>query len=175
MMQKEFSLRWRAKGGFFPMTNITAVLEVKMEALPWNDFQSVQLLNHVWLFVTPWTAARQASLSITKSWSLPKLMSIESVMPSSHLILCHPLLLSPSIFPRVFSNELDFRLNFNRCPGPPPIPSQACLSLSPTIRGHSLVSLRHPAQQGLITPETGESHHQVHHFLRKVRENLDSA
>ena len=61
----------------------------------------------IWLFVTPWTAAHQASLSITNSWSLLKLMSIESVMPSNHLILCHPLLLLPSIFPsnRVFSNE----------------------------------------------------------------------
>ena len=60
----------------------------------------------VWLFVIPWTAACQASLSITNSWSLPKLMSIESVMPSNHLILCCPLLLLPSIFPsiRVFSN-----------------------------------------------------------------------
>ena len=68
---------------------------------------SVQLLSHVWLFVTPWTAARQASLSITNSQSLLKLMSIESVMPSNHLILCHPLLLLPSIFPsiRVFSNK----------------------------------------------------------------------
>ena len=57
--------------------------------------------------MTPWPAAQQASLSITNSWSLPKLMSIESVMPSYHLILCHPLLLPPSIFPssRVFSNE----------------------------------------------------------------------
>ena len=68
---------------------------------------SVQLLSHVWLFATPWTAAHQASLSITNSRSLPKLMSIESVMPSNHLILCHPLLLLPLIFPsiRVFSNE----------------------------------------------------------------------
>ena len=68
---------------------------------------SVQSLSRVRLFVTPWTAARQASPSITSSWSLPKLMSIESVMPSDHLILCHPLLLLPSIFPRirVFSNE----------------------------------------------------------------------
>ena len=71
------------------------------------QFSSVQLLSHVWLFVTPWTAACQASLSITNSWSLPKLMSIESVVPSSHLILCRPLLLLPSIFPiiRVFSSE----------------------------------------------------------------------
>ena len=68
---------------------------------------SVQLLSRVWLFVTPWTVARQASLSITNSWSLLKLMSIESVMPSNHLILYCPLLLRPSIFPsiRVFSNE----------------------------------------------------------------------
>ena len=69
---------------------------------------SVQLLSHVWLFVTPWTTAQQASLSITNSWSLLKLMSIESVMPSSHLILCWTLLLLPSNFPsiRVFCKEL---------------------------------------------------------------------
>ena len=68
---------------------------------------SVQSLSRVRLFATPWTAACQASLSITDSWGLLKLMSIESVMPSSHLILCRPLLLPPSIFPsiRVFSNE----------------------------------------------------------------------
>ena len=68
---------------------------------------SVQLLSRVWFFVNPWTAAHQASLSITNSQSLAKLMSIELVMPSNHLILCHPLLLPPSIFPniRVFSNE----------------------------------------------------------------------
>ena len=68
---------------------------------------SVQSLRRVRLFATPWTAARQASLSITNSQSLLKLMSIESVMPSSHLILCRPLPLPPSIFPRtrVFSNE----------------------------------------------------------------------
>ena len=68
---------------------------------------SVQSLSCVQLFVTPWTTARQASLSITNSRSLLKLMSIKSVMPSNHLILCHPLLLPPSTFPsiRVFSNE----------------------------------------------------------------------
>ena len=68
---------------------------------------SVQLLSRVWVFVTPWAAARQASLSITNSWSLLKLMSIASAKPSSHLILCHPLLLLPSIFPsiRVFPKE----------------------------------------------------------------------
>ena len=70
-------------------------------------YASVQSLSRVWLFATPWIAARQASLSITNSWSPPKPMSIKSVMPSNHLILCHPLLLLPSIFPsiRVFSNE----------------------------------------------------------------------
>ena len=70
-------------------------------------FSSVQLLRRVLLFATPWTAACQASLSITNSQSLPKLMSIESVMPSNNLTLCHPLLLPPSIFPsiRVFSSE----------------------------------------------------------------------
>ena len=76
---------------------------------PLNFFQfsAVQSLSHVRLFETPWIAACQASLSITNSWGLPKLMSIESVMPSNHLILCCPLLLLPSIFPsiRVFSNE----------------------------------------------------------------------
>ena len=76
---------------------------------------SVQSLSRVQqLFVTPWTSARQAFLSITNSRSLPKLMSIESVMPSNHLILCRPLLLLPSIFPsiRVFSNESALRIRW---------------------------------------------------------------
>ena len=75
---------------------------------------SVQSLSRVPPFLTPWTAARQASLSITSSKSLPKLMSIESVVPSNHLILCHPLLLPPSIFPsiRVFSNESTFHIRW---------------------------------------------------------------
>ena len=73
----------------------------------WVVSQSVQLLSRVWLFATPWSAARQASLSIINSWSLLKLMSIELVMPSNHLTLCCPLLLLPSIFPRirVFSDK----------------------------------------------------------------------
>ena len=72
-----------------------------------NKISSVQWLSLVWLFATPWTAALQASISITDSRSPPKPMSIESVMPSNHLILCHPLLLLSSIFPsiRLFSNE----------------------------------------------------------------------
>ena len=78
--------------------------------LSWkSQFSSVELLSRDRLFATPWTAACQASLHITNSWSLFKPMSIESVMPSKHPILCHPLLLLPSMFPsiRVFSNESD--------------------------------------------------------------------
>ena len=73
----------------------------------WSQFSSVQSLSHVWLFATQWTSAHQAYLSITNCQSLPKPMSIGSVMPSNHLILCCPLFLLPSIFPsiRVFSNE----------------------------------------------------------------------
>ena len=79
-------------------------------------FSSVQLLSRVRLFATPWTTARQASLPITNSRSLPKLMSIESVMPSNHLILCRPLLLLPSSFPsiRVFSNESALRIKWTK-------------------------------------------------------------
>ena len=79
-----------------------------------NLFSSVQLLSHVRLFATTWIAAGQASLSITNSWSLLKLMSIESVMPSNHLICCCSLLLLPSIFPsiRVFSNESALRIRW---------------------------------------------------------------
>ena len=77
-------------------------------------FSSVQLLSRVWLFVTPWIASCQASLSITKSWSSLKLTSIKLVMPSSHLILCRPLLLLPPIPPsiRVFSNESTLRMRW---------------------------------------------------------------
>ena len=79
-----------------------------------SQFSLVQSLSHVWLFATSWTAAPQASLSITNSRSLLKLMSIESVTPSNHLILCCPLLLLPSIFPsiRVSSNESVLRIRW---------------------------------------------------------------
>ena len=82
--------------------------------MDWLDLLVVQLLSCVQLFATPWTAAHQASRSFTISRSLLKLMSIESVMPSNHLILCHPLLLLPSIFPsiRVFSNESVLRIRW---------------------------------------------------------------
>ena len=88
--------------GFFSLKIIHKALSIY-----WIFFHSVRLLSRVWLSVIPWTPACQASLSIANSWSLLKLMSIVLVMPSNHLILCHPLLLPPSIFPsiRVFSNE----------------------------------------------------------------------
>ena len=89
----------------FPFRDDASTGLFQVYSLP--QFSSVQPLSHVRLFATPWTEAHQASLSITNSQSLLKLMSIESVMPSHHLILCRPLLLLPSIFPsiRVFSNE----------------------------------------------------------------------
>ena len=91
---------------YISITNITCKPET------WSTFldhilSSVQLLGHFWFFMTPWTAARLAFPSITNSQSLLKLMSIKSVIPSNHLIFCHPLLLWPSIFPniRIFSSE----------------------------------------------------------------------
>ena len=96
--------------GFLIIKNSTSI---KKQYIYFYDvdilFSSVQPLSRIQLFATPWTAARQASLSITNSQSFLKLMSIELVMPSNHLILCRPLLLLPSIFPsiRVFSSESD--------------------------------------------------------------------
>ena len=98
---------------------------------------SVQLLSRVWLFVTPWTAACQASLSITNSWSLLTLMSIESVMPSNHLILCRPLLLLPSIFPsiRVFPNMSVLHIRW-------PKHWNFSFSISPSSEYSGLISFR---------------------------------
>jgi len=97
------------KGGLCILENI---IPSAQSSLHWQSASSssVQLLSHVRLFVTPWTESCQVSLSITNSRRLLKLMSIESVMPSNHLILCHPLLFLPSIFPsiRVFSKESAF-------------------------------------------------------------------
>ena len=96
---------------------------------------SVQSLSRVQLFAIPWTAARQASLPITNSQSLLKLMSIESVMPSNHLILCYPLLLLPSIFPsiRVFSNESPVRIRW---------PEYCSFSISLSNEHSGLISFR---------------------------------
>ena len=100
-------------------------------------FSLVQSLSHVRLFETPWTVARQVSLSITSSQSLLKLMSIAFVMPSNHLILCHPLLLLPSIFPsiRVFSNESVFRIRWSKI-------SSFSFSISPSNEYSGLISFR---------------------------------
>ena len=99
--------------------------------------QAVQLLSRVQFFVTPWTAAHQASLSITNSQSSLKLMSIESAMPSNHLILCHPLLFSPSIFPsiRVFSNESVIHMRWPKC-------WRSSFSISPSNEYLGLISFR---------------------------------
>ena len=101
------------------------------------QFSSVQLLSRVRLFATPWTAAHQASLFITNSWSLLKLMSIELVMPSNHLILCHPLLLLSSIFPsiRVFSSESIFCITW-------PKYWSFSFSISPSNEYSGLISFR---------------------------------
>ena len=111
-------------------------LDAPLELSKWK-FSSVQLLSRVQLFVSPWTAACQASLSITNSQSLLKLMSIELVMPSNHLILCRPLLLPPSIFPsiRVFSNESALRIRW-------PKYWSFSFSVSPAGEYSGLISLR---------------------------------
>ena len=98
---------------------------------------SVQSLSHVQLFATPWIAACQASLSITNSWSWPKLLSIESVRPSNHLTLCHPLLLLPSTFPsiRVFCNESTLRMRW-------PKYWSFSFSISPSHEHPGLISFR---------------------------------
>ena len=102
-----------------------------------GDVVVVQSLGCAQLFVTPWSAAHQASLSFTISQSLLKLMSIESVMPSNHLILCHPLLLLPSIFPsiRVFSNELVLHIRSPKC-------WSFSFSISPSGEYSGLISFR---------------------------------
>ena len=102
-----------------------------------SQFSSVQSLSHVRLFATPWTEARQASLSITNSRSSPKPMSIESVMPSNYLILCRPLLLLPSVFPsiRVFSNESALRIRW-------PKYWSCSFKISPTNEHPGLISFR---------------------------------
>ena len=93
--------------GFSAVSGEEVVLFLEFPCFLCDPISSVQLLSHVWPFVTPWTVAPQASLSIANSWRSPKHMSIESVRPSDHLILCRPLLLLPSIFLsiRVFSNQ----------------------------------------------------------------------
>ena len=103
-------------------------------------FSSVQSVSRVRLFVAPWTAAHQASLSITNSWSLFKFTCIKSLMPSNHLIFCRPHLLPPSIFPsiRVFSNESVFHFRF---------------SISPSNEYSGLISFKMDSQESSPTPQ----------------------
>ena len=123
----------------------------------WVRFSSVQSLSRVRLFATPWTAALQAFLSITSSWSLPKLMSIESVIPSNHLIFCHPLLLVPSIFPniRVFSNESALHISW-------PKYWSFSFSISPSNEYSGLISFRMDWFGILVVQRTLESLLQHH-------------
>ena len=113
------------------------------------QFSSVQSLSHVWLFATPWTAACQASLSITNSQRLLKFTCTELVMPSKHLILCHPLLLLPSICPsiRVFSNESVFCIRW-------PKYWSFSFSISPSNVYSGLISFRIDWLDLLVVQET---------------------
>ena len=120
-------------------------------------FSSVQSPSRVWLFATPGTAACQASLSITNSWSLLKLMAIESVMPFNHLILCHPLVLPPSVFLiiRIFSNESILHIRW---------PKYWCFSfsISPSSEYSGLISFRMAWLDLLAVQETLKSLPQNH-------------
>ena len=126
---------------FFPIKSVVIISTENIIYLPFIlfmlQFSSVQSLSRVWLFATPWIAARQASLSITNSWSLLKLMPIESVMPSSHLIPCRPLLLLPPIPPsiRVFSNESTLHMRW-------PKYWSFSFSISPSNEHSGLISFR---------------------------------
>ena len=118
---------------------------------------AVQLLSHVHLFATPWAAARQSSLSFTISWSLLKLMSIESVMPSNHLFFCHPLLLLPSIFPSisVISNESALCIKQSKY-------WSFSFSISPSNEYSGLISFRIDRLDLLVTQRTLKSLLQHH-------------
>ena len=141
---------WRLKSsnpGLRSNYHFSAVFLSKFSSV---QFSSVQSLGRVRLFATPWIAARQASLSITNSWSSLKLMSTESVMPSSHLILCRPLLLLPPIPPsiRVFSNESTLRMRW-------PKYWSFCFSIIPSKEHPGPISFRmdrldHLAVQGTL-------------------------
>ena len=127
-----------------------------------SSVQPVQSLSRVQLFATPWTAAHQASLSITNSRSLLKLMSIESVMPSNHLVLCHPLLLLPSVFPsiRVFSNQSALCIKWLKY-------WSFSFSISPSNEYSELISFRIDQFDLLAVQETLKSLLQ-HHSLKAL-------
>ena len=132
-----------------------------------KSFSSVQSLSHVWLFATPWTAAHQVSLSITISRSSLKFMSIESLMPSSHLILCHPLLLLPPIPPsiRVFSNESTLLMRW-------PKYWSFSLSISPSKEHPGLISFRMDSLDLLAVQGTLKSLLQHHSSKASILQHL---
>ena len=142
------------------------IIDILSKVCPWctyvlvTQFSSVQPLSHVWLFVTPWTTARQASQSINNTWSPPKLMSIELVMPSNHLILYCLLLLLPSIFPsiRVFPSESDLRIRW-------PKYCSFSFNISPSNEHLGLISFRMDWQDLLAVQGTLKSLLQ-HHSLK---------
>ena len=138
-----------------------------MNKLPlFITFSSVQSLSHVQLFVTPWIIACQACLSITNSWRLLRLMSIKSVVPSNHLILCRPLLLLPSVFPSIrdFSNESVLCIRWPKC-------WSFSFSISPSSEYSGLISLRMDWLDLLAVQGTLKSLLQ-HHSLKALIEEL---
>ena len=134
-----------------------------------TQFSSVQSFRHVRLFATPWTAAHQASLFITNSRRLLRLMSIESVMPCNHLILCHPLLLLPSIFPsiRVFSSESALRIRW-------PKYWSFSFNISPSNKYSGLISFRMDWLDLLAVQGTRKSLLQHHSSKASILQNSAS-
>ena len=153
-------MNW-GKGQSFQQQLDSHITKKEPQLLP-----SVQSLSCVWLFATPWITARQASLSITNSRSSPKLTCIESVMPSSHLILCRPLLLLPPIPPsiRVFSNESTLHIRWSKY-------WSFSLSTSPSNEHPGLVSFRMDWLDLLAVQGTRKSLLQ-HSLLEKYKSKL---
>ena len=139
------------------------VISLLFKKIFYCPVQSVQSLSRIQLFTTPWTAARQTSLSITNSWSSPKLMSIESVMPSNHLILCHPLLLLLSVFPsiRVFSSESALHIRW-------PKYWSFSFNISPSDEHPGLISFRMYWLDLLAVQGTLKSILQHHQFIAQL-------
>ena len=167
MVQTEFAvflhklaLAFYSMCPLFPVSNYTSLILAffyKLKSLISVQFSSIQLLSHVRLSATPWTTAHEASLSITNFWSLSKLMSIELVMISNHLILCCPLLLLPSIFPsiRVFSNESALHIMWSKY-------WSFSFSISPSNEYSGLISFRMDWLDLLAVQGTLKSLHQNH-------------
>ena len=136
-----------------PILSEWVMLQVLILNVRENQFSSVQSFSCVWLFATPWLTARQASLSITNSQSPPKPISIESAMPSNHIILCRPLLLLPSIFPsiRVFSNESALHMRW-------PKHWSFSFNISPSNEHPGLISLQSKGLSRVFSNTTVQKH-----------------